>query len=139
MLVLSQVFDGCEMIRMATLPDMWERTLTIGSAGKTFSVTGWKLGWAIGPENLVRNCQIVHQNAVYTCPTPIQEAVARGFELEYARMGKPECYFNSIAVDLQRKRDYIAKVLMDVGLTPVIPEGGYFIMADWSHLSELPR
>lgn len=122
------------MIRMATLPDMWERTLTIGSAGKTFSVTGWKLGWAIGPANLMRNCQIVHQNAVYTCPTPIQEAVARGFELEMSRMDRPECYFNSIAVDLQKKRDHIARVLAEVGLTPVIPEGGYFIMADWSKL-----
>ena len=48
-------------IRMATLPNMWERTLTIGSAGKTFSSTGLKLGWTIGPEQLIRSCQIVHQ------------------------------------------------------------------------------
>ncbi len=48
-------------IRIATLPNMWERTLTIGSAGKTFSSTGLKLGWTIGPENLIRSCQIVHQ------------------------------------------------------------------------------
>ena len=65
------------MVRMATLPDMWDRTITIGSAGKTFSVTGWKLGWAIGPQDLIRNCQVVHQNCVYTCPTPLQDAVAR--------------------------------------------------------------
>ncbi len=128
------VFEGSQMHRMATLPDMWDRTLTIGSAGKTFSVTGWKLGWAVGPKHLIRNCQIVHQNAVYTCPTPIQEAVARGFELEYARMDKPECYFKTIAVDLERKRDRIASTLREVGLTPVLPQGGYFIMADWSHL-----
>ena len=63
--------------RVATLPGMWDRTITIGSAGKTFSVTGWKLGWAIGPEHLIRNCQVVHQNCVYACPTPTQEAVAR--------------------------------------------------------------
>lgn len=49
------------MIRMATLPDMWDRTITIGSAGKTFSVTGWKLGWAVGPQHLLRNCQVAHQ------------------------------------------------------------------------------
>ena len=71
------VFDNAEMIRIATLPGMWERTVTIGSAGKTFSVTGWKLGWAVGPKHLIGNCQVVHQNCVYTCPTPIQEAVAR--------------------------------------------------------------
>ena len=72
-----KVFEGSEMIRVATLPGMWDRTITIGSAGKTFSVTGWKLGWAIGPEHLIRNCQVVHQNCIYTCNTPCQEAVAR--------------------------------------------------------------
>lgn len=51
---------------------MWERTITIGSAGKTFSVTGWKIGWAYGPEHLMHNLHMVHQNCVYTCPTPIQ-------------------------------------------------------------------
>ena len=51
------VFDG-EMVRIATLPGMWERTITVGSAGKTFSVTGWKLGWAYGPEHLIKNCQV---------------------------------------------------------------------------------
>lgn len=51
---------------------MWERTITIGSAGKTFSVTGWKTGWAYGPANLMVNLQMVHQNCVYTCTTPIQ-------------------------------------------------------------------
>lgn len=56
----------------ATLPDMWERTITIGSSGKTFSVTGWKIGWAYGPANLMKHLQAVHQNSVYTCPTPIQ-------------------------------------------------------------------
>ena len=77
------------------------RTITIGSAGKTFSVTGWKLGWAVGPENLLRNCQVAHQNCVYACPTPIQEAVARAFELELARLSDPNCYFKTIAKDLE--------------------------------------
>jgi len=126
------VFDGNEMIRMATLPDMYERTITIGSAGKTFSVTGWKLGWALGPEHLLKNCQVAHQNCVYACPTPIQEAVARAFVKELARIDSPECYFKSIAVDLQERRDLIASILHEAGLVPVIPEGGYFIMADWS-------
>jgi len=87
-----------------------------------------------GPANLISNCAIVHQNCVYACPTPIQEAVARAFELEIERMDKPECYFTSISVDLKRKRDFIAKTLEEVGMTPIIPEGGYFIMADWTAL-----
>lgn len=129
------VFDG-EMIRIATLPGMWERTITVGSAGKTFSVTGWKLGWAYGPEHLIKNCQVCHQNCVYVCPTPIQEAVARAFELELSRIESKDCYFNSISKDLERKRDFLAEVLTEVGMVPVIPEGGYFILADWSPLAE---
>lgn len=60
----------------ATFPGMWERTITVGSAGKTFSVTGWKIGWCIGPKNLISCAQIVHQNCNYTCPTPVQVRAA---------------------------------------------------------------
>jgi len=128
------VYDSNKMIRVATLPGMWDRTITIGSAGKTFSVTGWKLGWAYGPQNLIRNCGVVHQNCVYACPTPLQEAVARAFEKELGRLDDPQCYFRSISEDLKSKRDFVASMLADVGMKPVVPEGGYFIMADWSGL-----
>ncbi|XP_075146502.1 kynurenine aminotransferase [Haematobia irritans] len=130
------VFDGNEHIRICTLPDMWERTITIGSAGKTFSVTGWKTGWAYGPANLIRNLQMVHQNSVYTCPTPLQEAVARGFELEMTRLDSPECFFHSLPRELQIKRDFMAKFLTDAGMKPTIPEGGYFMLADWTQLEK---
>lgn len=69
------VYDGLKHVRMASLPGMWERTITVGSAGKTFSVTGWKLGWAYGPANLIKPMQLVHQNTIYTCPTPLQVCV----------------------------------------------------------------
>lgn len=115
---------------------MWERTITIGSAGKTFSVTGWKTGWAYGPENLMHNLYMVHQNCVYTCCTPVQEAVARGFEVELDRFGKEDCYFFSLPKELEAKRDYMAKFLQDVGMKPTIPEGGYFMMADWTPLGK---
>ena len=65
------------MLRIATFADMWDRTITIGSAGKTFSVTGWKLGWAVGPAHLLRNCQVSHNHCLNSCPTPLQEALAR--------------------------------------------------------------
>ncbi|CAL4207496.1 unnamed protein product, partial [Meganyctiphanes norvegica] len=120
----------------ATLPDMWERTITIGSAGKTFSVTGWKTGWAYGPANLMVGPQVVHQHSVYTCTTPVQEAVARGFEIEIERLGTPECYFNSLPAELDVKRKMIAKMLSDAGIYPIIPEGGYFIMADVRDISK---
>lgn len=60
---------------------MWERTITIGSAGKTFSVTGWKIGWAYGPANLLVNLQMVHQNSVYTNATPIQVIFLCSFQI----------------------------------------------------------
>ncbi|XP_055905159.1 kynurenine aminotransferase [Eupeodes corollae] len=128
------VFDKAEHIRMCTLPGMWERTVTIGSAGKTFSVTGWKIGWAYGPSNLINNLQMVHQNCVFTCATPLQEAVAQGFELEMTRLDSPECYFNYLPKDLKKKRDYMAKFLEEAGMKATIPDGGYFMLADWSSL-----
>ncbi|XP_066994581.1 kynurenine aminotransferase [Anabrus simplex] len=133
------VYEPFKHIRIASLPGMWERTITIGSAGKTFSVTGWKTGWAYGPAHLMKNLQAVHQNCVYTCCTPVQEAVARGFELEMERFDSPECYFHSISKELVSKRDYMAKFLSDVGMVPTIPEGGYFMIADWTALENKVR
>lgn len=128
------VFEPEQHIRINTLPGMWERTITIGSAGKTFSVTGWKLGWSYGPANLLRNLQLVHQNSVYTCATPLQEATAIGFEHELARLNSSDSFFKSLAVELKGKRDYMAKFLTETGFQVTLPEAGYFMIADWSHL-----
>ncbi|XP_006824274.1 kynurenine aminotransferase-like [Saccoglossus kowalevskii] len=94
------VYDGIEHIRIASLPGMWDRTITVGSAGKTFSVTGWK------------------------------EAAAIAFETEIARLDKPDSYFKELQSMLFEKRERMAKLLTDAGLIPIIPEGGYFMMAD---------
>lgn len=123
-------YTGQEHVRMATLPGMWDRCITIGSAGKTFSVTGWKIGWAYGPTYLLKGSQVIHQHSVYTCTTPIQEAVAMGFERELEVFGTPECYLQSLAVELEVKRDLVVRILREAGLNPIVPEGGYFIMAD---------
>lgn len=129
------VYKPYQHVRIATLPDMYQRTITIGSAGKTFSATGWKIGWAYGPANLLYNLQVVHQNTVYTCSTTIQEAIAIGFEQETARLGEPDCYFETLPRELLPKRDFMASFLTEVGMTPIIPEGGYFMVADWSALA----
>ncbi|KAG4078380.1 hypothetical protein HA402_013090 [Bradysia odoriphaga] len=129
-------YDGNEMIRMCTLDGMWERTITVGSAGKTFSTTGWKIGWSFGPANLMTNMQMVHQNSVYTCSTPIQEALAIAFETELLRLSTNECYFNALPQELQKKRDFTAAFLRDIGMNVITPQGGYFLMADWSSLAD---
>merc|ERR1712060_119508 len=131
------LFEDNKTHRIATLPDMWDRTFTIGSAGKTFSVTGWKLGWCIAPEYLIKNMGYVWQNVVYTSPTPIQEACANSFNIEMAleKAGnKKDCYFYSLADELYPKRDQMADLLRQIGLKPVIPQGGYFMMAEASEL-----
>ncbi|KAM9482182.1 kynurenine--oxoglutarate transaminase 3-like isoform 2-T4 [Clarias gariepinus] len=130
------IYKGHEHVKIATLPGMWERTITIGSAGKTFSVTGWKLGWSIGPEHLIKHLQTVMQNTLYTCPTPLQEAVARGLLLDCERMGQPDCYFSTLSEELQGKRDRMAAILKQTGMCPVVPEGGYFMLADVTALNQ---
>ena len=129
-------FPGTEHIRIANLHNMWDRTINISSAGKTFSATGWKLGWSIGPEHLLKCLMAVHQNCVYTCTTPLQEAVALGFEQEATRLDNKEtCYLYTLANDeLLPKRDRMAAMLRAAGMTPTLPEGGYFIIADWSKM-----
>ncbi|VVC26951.1 Pyridoxal phosphate-dependent transferase, subdomain 2,Pyridoxal phosphate-dependent transferase [Cinara cedri] len=128
------VYEPSKHIRIATLPDMWERTITIGSAGKTFSMTGWKLGWAYGPSNLMKNLFVVHQTAIYTCATTVQEAVARGFEHEINLLDTPDSYFQNLSHELKPKMEYLSKVLQKNGFKPIIPDGGYFMVADWSKL-----
>ncbi|RWS07400.1 Kynurenine--oxoglutarate transaminase 3-like protein [Dinothrombium tinctorium] len=130
------VFEDNKHIRMNTLPGMWERTITVGSAGKTFSVTGWKLGWAYGPEHLIRALQLMHQNCVYTCATPIQESVAIGFETEMARMNDPTSYWAELSNMLEKKRNLMASFLEKAQMNPTIPEGGYFMLADFSKLAQ---
>ncbi|CDQ87229.1 unnamed protein product, partial [Oncorhynchus mykiss] len=94
-----------------------------------------QLGWSIGPEHLIKHLQTVMQNTLYTCPTPLQEAVAQGLLRDYELMGRPECYFSSLAVELEGKRDRMAAILQDVGMSPIIPEGGYFMCVDVTPLT----
>ncbi|XP_069497845.1 kynurenine--oxoglutarate transaminase 3 isoform X2 [Ambystoma mexicanum] len=128
------VYTGHKHTKIATLPGMWDRTITVGSAGKTYSVTGWKLGWSIAPAHLTKHLQTVNQNSIYTCPTPLQEALAQSLLKDVDRMEDPECYFNALPRELESKRDRMASLLCGAGLHPLIPEGGYFIIADVSAL-----
>lgn len=126
------VFDGFQHISIASLPGMWERTLTIGSAGKTFSVTGWKVGWVLGPDRLMKHLRTVHQNSIYHCATQCQAAVAQSFEREQLHFGQPSSYFVQFPQYIQRCRDHMIQSLQSVGLRPVIPQASYFLITDIS-------
>jgi kynurenine--oxoglutarate transaminase/cysteine-S-conjugate beta-lyase/glutamine--phenylpyruvate transaminase len=128
------VYEPLSHVRVASMPRFWDRTVTVGSAGKTFSVTGWKLGWAYGPAHLIRPMQLLHQNTIYVCPTPIQEAVAVGFETEIKRLGKEDSYWTQLARELKTKRDLLIRALVNADMSPTVPDGGYFLLADHSLL-----
>lgn len=122
-------YGDAEHLRIATLPGMWERTVTLGSAGKTFSVTGWKIGWAIGPRPLLRAIFLAHQWMLFAVSTPMQEAVAIGLEQAPQRD-----YFNWLSAMYEGKRDKLLAALAYVGLRATAPDGSYFILFDTSGL-----
>ena len=117
------VFDGREHIPMANLPGMWERTLTISSGGKTFSTTGWKIGWICGPQPLVRAAMKAKQFLTYVNGAPFQPAIAAGL-----RLG--DDYFADLAGGLQNARDALALGLGEAGFTVYPSEATYFTTVD---------
>ncbi len=123
------VYDGREHVPLATLPGMAERTLTISSAGKTFSVTGWKIGWACGPRALVAAVQTAKQFLTFVSGAPFQPAIAHA-------LGLPDAYFESFRADLERKRDRLCEGLEAAGLEVFRPAGTYFVTADIRPLGE---
>ena len=120
-------FDGCRHIPLMTLPGMHERTMRIGSAGKTFSLTGWKVGYVTAPPNLTPLVQKAHQNLTFTTAPNLQRAVAVG-------LAKDDAYFASLSGALQERRDRLAAGLAAVGLTVLPSQGTYFVTTDFTPL-----
>jgi len=116
-------FDDTPHVPIATLPGMWERTVTIGSGGKSFSFTGWKVGWATGPRDLIAAVRVVRQHLSFVSGGPFQYAMAAGLAL-------PDEYFEAFRADLAGKRDLLAVGLADLGLGVIVPQGTYFVTTD---------
>lgn len=130
------VYEGVDHVRLASLPEMWHRCLTIGSGGKAFSVTGWKVGWAYGAGHLVRPLQLLHQHIVGSVCAPLQEALAVAMETETGRLGEKDCYWQQLSGLLQAKRDRLASILETEKLVPIVPEGTPYMVADISGLAD---
>jgi N-succinyldiaminopimelate aminotransferase len=116
------VYDG-QHIPIATLPGMAQRTLTISSVGKSFSFTGWKIGWCSGPADLVAATRTVKQFLTFAGGTPLQHAAAAALSL-------PPHYLESQRDDLRAKRDRLCDGLRAAGLAPLVPAGTYFVNVD---------
>ena len=116
------VFDAPH-VPLATEQGAWERTVSISSGGKTFSATGWKIGWATGPADLIEAVLAVKQWLTYVNGAPFQPAIATGLRL-------PDAFFTGIADTLRRKRDLLGAGLRDAGFGVSVPSGSYFTVAD---------
>ena len=116
-------FDDHRHIPISTLPGMFERTITIGSGGKCFSFTGWKVGWAYGPRHLIHAVKTVRQHLSFVSGGPFQYAVAHG-------LGMPDQYFTEFRHDLSAKRDLLSAGLAEIGLRTIPSQGTYFLTTD---------
>ncbi len=116
-------YDGVPHLPLATLPGMAERTLSAGSAGKTFSVTGWKVGWLTGPPDLLTAARSVKQYLTYVSGSPLQPAVAVALRTQ-------DAWVEALRTSLQQRRDLLVDGLTDLGLATYRPAGTYFALSD---------
>jgi N-succinyldiaminopimelate aminotransferase len=121
------IFKPAQHVPIATLPGMFERTVTVSSAGKLFSMTGWKIGWVYGSPDLVQGVLGAHQFVTFAVHHPSQEAIAYALNL-------PDTYYETFQAMYAKKRQLILTALDGAGLKSYIPEGTYFVMADYSEV-----
>lgn len=128
------VFDvvNSPHISFATIPGMYDRTLTLSSSGKTFSATGWKVGWAVGPPHLVHAVTSVQQWVNFSAPTPNQDAIAQALLKAKEPYEGYESYYKWLAGEYKRKRGILCDALRAAGMEPIEPNGAFYIMADTS-------
>ena len=122
------IFSG-EHIPIATLPGMRDRTITISSLSKTFSITGWRLGYAIANAERTSAIRKVHDFLTVGAPAPLQDAAAIGYSFD-------DSYYAKLAADYKAKREYLSGPLREAGFKFAVPDGAYFIMADFSDIDD---
>jgi len=123
------LYDGEEHISIASLDGMADRTITINSISKTYSVTGWRVGWAIANAKITSRIRKVHDFFTVGAPTPFQEAAAFALSM-------PESYYKSLRLRYDQLRNFLFGVLSEVGFKPFLPKGSYYIIAETDELME---
>lgn len=123
------VYDGKEHIRIANLPGMWDRTVTVMSAGKAFAATGWRVGWLIGPLSIIGPTLAASTRIVFCSNSPLQEAAAAGLEEARTRG-----FFEQQLREYQERRDVLLAAFDKLGLKYSLPEGSYFVLVDISRV-----
>jgi aminotransferase len=123
------VYDGRKHVSLATIGKMGERTVTISGLSKTFSVTGWRVGYAVAEKELTSAVRRVHDFTTVCAPAPLQRAAVSALKM-------PSSYYVNLARKYEEKRDFMVKALQDIGFRLVIPQGAYYILADFSQLDD---
>ncbi len=123
------VYDECEHISIATLPGMRERTVVLSSSGKSFSLTGWKIGWAIAPEAITQGIRAAHQFMTFAVATPLQHGVA-------ALLNDGEHEIESLRAHYTSTRSLLGEALSELGFGLTLPQGSYFILADHRRVTQ---
>jgi aminotransferase len=119
------LYDGAEHVPMASLPGMRERTVTISGISKTYSVTGWRVGWCLAPPHLTAAIRKVHDFLTVGAPAPLQEGAAAALSL-------PDGYYTQLAEDYRQRRDFLVPALETAGFRAFNPRGAYYVMTDIS-------
>ena len=120
------LYDGAKHISIASLPGMRDQTITINSISKTYSLTGWRVGWAIAPAPLTASIRKVHDFLTVGAPHPLQEAAATALRIDRS-------YYETLATEYEERRDFLSGVLDDSGFRIYRPHGAYYIMTDVGH------
>ncbi|HSJ33753.1 MAG TPA: aminotransferase class I/II-fold pyridoxal phosphate-dependent enzyme [Acidimicrobiia bacterium] len=128
--VYEEIYFEGEHLHLATLPGMAERTVTLSSVGKTYSLTGWKVGWAIAPPELTHGIRSAHQYLTFTTPTPVQHGAV-------GALGAPADYYSELRTSYLKRRDLLVEGLVGAGFEVRPPQGTYFVMADYRELADL--
>ncbi|KAI0049651.1 PLP-dependent transferase [Auriscalpium vulgare] len=124
------LFDNKEHVRIATLPGMWDRTVTVGSAGKSFAATGWRVGWLIGPPSIITPTLAASTRIVFCTNSPLQEAVASGLE-----QVNQHHFFETQVKEYEERRDVLLSAFDKLGVKYTLPEGTYFVLLDISNVA----
>jgi aspartate/methionine/tyrosine aminotransferase len=128
--VYEEITFGPEHLRLAAHPGMAERTVTLSSVGKTYSLTGWKVGWAVAPPSLTAGMRAAHQYMTFTTPTPVQHGTV-------AALSAPPSFYTDLRDQYRGLRDLLADGLGGAGFEVHLPQGTYFLMAGYGELSGL--
>jgi aminotransferase len=123
------LFDGARHISPATLPGMFERTITVSGLSKTFSITGWRVGYVAASSKWMPSIAYFHDLTYVCSPSAFQHGAAAGLEQ------LPDSFYTNLSIEYQQKRDKLCGALTDAGLTPSIPQGAYYVLADSSRIA----